>query len=184
MQEWIEWWRLPVALWLLRCLRQKECEFQASLGHLEKSCFLSQSTVQWQIIYLSMHRAWVQLPVLLKKLNQNKIIVIKRTLKWQDVSQDEQPTARPDDLRLILGTCLGKGENCFLQVVLWSLHDCYGTCMWCAHMCSNAVMAISLLLVHTGSARCLCYHELSPFTMLSLSLWAEVPWNADKIVFL
>lgn len=119
-----------------------------------------------------------------KKLNQNKIIVIKRTLKWQDVSQDEQPTARPDDLRLILGTCLGKGENCFLQVVLWSLHDCYGTCMWCAHMCSNAVMAISLLLVHTGSARCLCYHELSPFTMLSLSLWAEVPWNADKIVFL
>lgn len=70
-----------------------------------------------------MHRAWVQLPVLLKeKSNQNKILVIKKnytdTLSWQDVSQDERPTAKPDDLRLILGTHLGKGENCFLQVVL------------------------------------------------------------------
>lgn len=99
---------------------------------------LSESTVQWQIIYLSMHRAWVELLVLLKeKSNQNKIIVIIKknnpTLSCQDVSQDERLTAKSDDLRLILGTRLDKGENCFLPIVLWSLHDCYGTCM-CTHV--------------------------------------------------
>lgn len=69
-----------------------------------------------------MHRAWVELPVLLKeKSNQNKIIVIKKknpTLSCQDVSQDERLTAKSDDLRLILGTRLDKGENCFLPIVL------------------------------------------------------------------
>lgn len=40
------------------------------------------------------------------------------TLSCQDVSQDERLTAKSDDLKLILGTRLDKGENCFLPIVL------------------------------------------------------------------
>lgn len=147
---------------------------------------LSQSTVQWQIIYLSMHRAWVQVPVLLKeKSNQNKIIIIKKKkLHWAGKMSHRMNDSLWRQMTLGWSSepvwVKERTASCRLfsdlhMILLEHVR---------AHMCSNSGMAISLPLVHTGSARCHCYHELNLCTMLSLSLWAGVPWNADKIVCL
>lgn len=145
---------------------------------------LSESTVQWQIIYLSMHRAWVELLVLLKeKSNQNKIIVIKKkTLHWAVKMSLRMNDSLPSQMTLGWSSepiwIKERTASCQLS------SDLYMIVMEhvCAHMCSNAGMGISLLLVRTGSARCHCHHELSLCTILSLSVWTEVPWNAGKIV--
>lgn len=80
--------------------------------------------------------------------------------------------AKPDDLKLTLGTHLvqKRTASCKLPSDLYML----GMEQACAHICSKADMAISLLLAYTGSARCHCYHDLDLCTVWSQSLWAEV----------